>query len=263
MLPRQSTLAWSIVITIFHCLAIISTLFRVYHRARKGQLWYDDYIAIIPLVFDCIYVVTFWVSLDTRTYVTYWHITKFILSFFFMFILNFTVIWCVSDISLRYIILKSLVPIRFSRISLTLSLARIFPPGHLARRISLSLTGLYFLFYCLSVSLTTVLCQGGGLPWDQIDPDNCLKGPDQIPGAGIVNFTTDLIADILLFVAPSFMLRKIKMPKNQRRLIVAAFSASILTLFSAVIVCIFWYGRMDLGPDVVVLRLMIAQIEWL
>jgi len=51
------------------------------------------------------------------------------------------------------------------------------------------------------------------------------------------------------------------MPKNQRRLIIAAFSASILTLLSAIIVCIFWYGRMDLGPDVVILRLMIPHIE--
>ena len=130
------------------------------------------------------------------------------------------------------------------------------------------------------MSLTVVLCQGDGLRWYQIEAQNCLRGSKQIPEAGIVSFSSgshlfkphdiliviqfflaDLIADILLFLAPSFMLRKIKLPKDQRRLILAAFSASILTLLSAIVFCIFWYGRLDLGPDHFLLRTMVGHLE--
>lgn len=82
MLPEQSKLAWSselhlisqgprtidyvftVVITVLHVVAISSTVFRLCHRIRNRQLWWDDYVTIIPLMLDCVYVGVIWMSLS-------------------------------------------------------------------------------------------------------------------------------------------------------------------------------------------------------
>lgn len=77
----------------------------------------------------------------------------------------------------------------------------------------------------------------------------------------MVSFLVDFVADLLLFISPTLMLRKVRLPSSELRLILAALSASILTLLSTIIFAIFWYSQLDLGPDVVLLRIAIAQIE--
>lgn len=196
-----------VVISILHVVAILSTLFRICHRAYKRQLWYDDYIAIIPLAFDCVYFTIFWRALTSKgehnpsfwmynrddnhsqsilflDYLRYRNNNHFFTSFMFGVIINMIVLWLVRERSFDADII--LIIHRFSRISLALSLARIFPRGHVARRLSLCISGLCFLFFSITIALTIGLCQGGGRPWYRIDPHYCKKGPKRIPVNGIV-----------------------------------------------------------------------------
>lgn len=75
---------------------------------------------------------------------------------------------------------------RFARISMALSLARIFPPGHLARKLSIFLSGGFVSLFFVVTGLVIGLCQGRGLPWHTIDPNNCKTGSLHIPIPGLV-----------------------------------------------------------------------------
>ncbi|RDB23785.1 hypothetical protein Hypma_008905 [Hypsizygus marmoreus] len=55
---------WRAVATPLHIVAIGSTAFRICHRHRKRQLWWDDYWAAISLCFDAIYMITPWLRDD-------------------------------------------------------------------------------------------------------------------------------------------------------------------------------------------------------
>ncbi|KAF8963012.1 hypothetical protein BDZ97DRAFT_1065676 [Flammula alnicola] len=240
VLSTQLSVRWAVIITVFHVVAISSTVFRVFHRCRRRQMWFDDYLVIVPLVVDCAYLSTFWISFGYK-YGLAQTSDDAMLAYFVATVAHFTILW-------------------FSRISLALSLARIFSTQHLARRISLSLAGVFFSMYCLIICLTTALCQGQGHPWYRINEADCFKGPQHIAIAGVISVTADFVADILLVVCPFLMLRKLRLPRNQRRLIVAAFSASVLTLIPVSIFCAFWYGRLDLGSHATLLKLVAGHV---
>ena len=57
------------------------------------------------------------------------------------------------------------------------------------------------------------------------------------------------------------MLWRVKFPPKERILILALLSSSVLTLLSTTVYCIFWFIRVDLGPDTILLWSMTSQIE--
>lgn len=59
----------------------------------------------------------------------------------------------------------------------------------------------------------------------------------------------DFLADVALVICPLVLLWKVHLPEIERRMVLAAFSASILTAFTEIVYCVFWYGGLDLGPD--------------
>lgn len=71
----------------------------------------------------------------------------------------------------------------------------------------------------------------------------------------------DFVADLILFMAPSLMLWNVKLPNNERGLILVTFSASILTILSTVVFAVFWYSQLNLGPNALLLRVATAQVE--
>ncbi|KAF8157967.1 hypothetical protein B0H34DRAFT_797398 [Crassisporium funariophilum] len=215
------------------------TVFRISHRFRKGQMWFDDWIVVLPFAFDATYLANSWLSFYSPPSVVRYKVMP---SFFFAIFLHFSVIW-------------------FSRISLSLSLARIFPPGHRARLLSFFLSALFLVFYLLTVILTTALCQGGGLPWYNINGRNCLTDSKGVAYSGIVSITADFLADSLLVLCPCMMLWRIRLPTNQRRLVLALFSASILTLMSVSLFCALWYGKIYMGVNEDVLRTTTSHLE--
>jgi hypothetical protein len=52
--------------TAFHTLAIVTTIFRLYHRRKLGRLWVDDWWALVSLIFDIVHLATVWIRNDDR-----------------------------------------------------------------------------------------------------------------------------------------------------------------------------------------------------
>lgn len=55
--------------------------------------------------------------------------------------------------------------------------------------------------------------------------------------------TVDFAADLILIICPFMWLWRVKLAPNLRRLVLAAFSASILTMMAATFYCVVWYGN--------------------
>ncbi|KAF8879482.1 hypothetical protein BD779DRAFT_1446895 [Infundibulicybe gibba] len=43
--------------SVFHVLAISSTAFRLSQRYASQRMWYDDYVALVAVIMDCIFFV--------------------------------------------------------------------------------------------------------------------------------------------------------------------------------------------------------------
>lgn len=52
--------------TIFHMLALFSTLFRIVYRLRTSRMWWDDYMVVLPLVMDAIYFASLWTLIKSQ-----------------------------------------------------------------------------------------------------------------------------------------------------------------------------------------------------
>ncbi|PPQ71109.1 hypothetical protein CVT26_011588 [Gymnopilus dilepis] len=146
-----------VVIIVTHAIAVLSTICRLGHRFRKRGLWWDDYVLVVPLMFDIMY----WVvscahfpspdpmamsSTDTP-FNSYWLVTL-------PGIMVFTGCWTVF----------------------ALTIARLFPAKHPARRWSFVLV-IYFALSnlaCIAVTIGTCQVKSGLL--DQGELQGCIKG---------------------------------------------------------------------------------------
>ncbi|KAF8966773.1 hypothetical protein BDZ97DRAFT_1917290 [Flammula alnicola] len=243
ILPRQNYLAWKISVTLLHFVSITFTLVRVGYRWRTRRLWWDDRIVMIPMVADCIYIVTMWFKLrkDKISWVPSDDHT-FLYSEWLSSFLCFTIQWG-------------------SRICLALSVARIFLPGHPFRIWSFCFIGILILCYLTSTFILTFGCKGW--PWWQLDYTRCTTPPHSSNvGALVGTLILDVIADAVLVVGPVIMLWKVKLPPNQRILILVLFSSSILTILGSVIYTILWYTvARRLGPDSPLIFTMTGYIQ--
>jgi hypothetical protein len=79
-LPTQNLLAWEgalfhflqiqhlltlsahrkVSVTLFHLLAVGSTLLRLVHRWKTKRMWWDDYITVIPFTVDIVHIILMW-----------------------------------------------------------------------------------------------------------------------------------------------------------------------------------------------------------
>ncbi|KIJ96699.1 hypothetical protein K443DRAFT_633963 [Laccaria amethystina LaAM-08-1] len=232
-LPAQSVLAWKITLTIFQAIAISSTLYRLLRRYRIQRLWWDDYVVVIPLVMDIVYTVTFCLefrdsdpSLE-KVLESYW-----LQLFFFL-----TIVWS-------------------TRIVLALSLGRIFPPTHRARKNSIVLAGIFLLAYVLAVVSPLFTCGGGEKSWS----NPCMTSNGIILRGAFMS-GADLTADTILVLFPLAVLWKIRLPRRERVLVLAVFSSSILTLLSALTLTIMAFSGIDLGPQTNLFMTGLGHVE--
>jgi len=196
-------------------------------------------------------------------------------SFWFSVFLLQVVLWC----ALFHYMLWFLNPrfIRFSRISLLLSVARIFPSGNPVKRNCYLFSLLFLLLGITCMVANTLLCRGNQtLPFYRMRP-RCVVTPDgQYPNgiitvscesqirflqSTLIHHLVDVFAESILVVYPLYVLWKAKLSKGPRCLILAAFCASVLTLISAVIYLIFSSVGINLGPSSPLLNTAASQIE--
>ncbi|PPQ83595.1 hypothetical protein CVT25_006345 [Psilocybe cyanescens] len=241
-LPHQNQLAWKISITLVHFVSLSMTMVRIRHRWRTCRIWWDDYIVVIPWAFDCVSTILLWTKYRNRD--ISWYIPDpegFVYSKWFDAFVYFTVIW-------------------LSRISLTLSVARIFLPGHRYRIYAFVFISILFLMYLTSILITTFSCPGS--PWWNLDYTTCVSASKKADTSIIVGVTIDFAADAVLVAAPLCMFWKVKFTKpSDRILILALFASSIITMLAAGAYCAIWYGAARIGSDSKLLFIMMSHLQ--
>ena len=63
--PADSSVV-SVIVTLIHVLAIWVTCLRLYHRYKISRLWWDDCVAAVAGIVDCVAVIDVWVG-DARS----------------------------------------------------------------------------------------------------------------------------------------------------------------------------------------------------
>ncbi|KAF9008394.1 hypothetical protein BDQ17DRAFT_146494 [Cyathus striatus] len=233
MIPEQNYVAWKVSLTILHLIAICTSVIRVWQRKHTNGMWWDDHLALIPAVMTVIQIVIIWLFFDPNlTNVKMQIALYWLLSFSW-----FTLIW-------------------MCRISLALSIARIFPAWATPRRYSLGLAVCFGIAYFGILSWQATLhCVDDGAP-------NPLRSCS-VDRQNFIMFSviSDVLADIFLIASPFYMLWRIRLPKSQRRLVLTLFSASALTLASAIVFIICNYSPWVNGPGSRIVTSMAAQLE--
>ncbi|KAF8157057.1 hypothetical protein B0H34DRAFT_657558, partial [Crassisporium funariophilum] len=215
---------------LLHVVAVGFTLVRLRHHWQTGRMWCDDYLVLVPLITDCLYIIIIW--LRFRDGSTCRCTLGFVYSTWFITLMFYTVIWT-------------------SRMCVALSIARIFPIAHQYRKFALGLVVMFALIYIGSLLLVTLTCRSSSTsaPWYNIQINDCYKTHT---GHRVGTFVMEFASDILLIISPLFMLWGIKLPPSQRRLVLALFSTSIITLFSAIPYAVTWYFGVHLGPGYII-----------
>lgn len=90
---------------------------------------------------------------------------------------------------------------------------------------------------------------------------SCFKQPGGRIVAWLCAVVLDLSADILLVVTPLVMLWKIKLPQKERRLILALFASSLVSLLSSIIFTVTWFFTVDQGAGSLILASMFALLQ--
>ncbi|KAF8806684.1 hypothetical protein BYT27DRAFT_6636398 [Phlegmacium glaucopus] len=236
-LPSQNLLAWKISVTLLQFLAIGTTIFRLVRRWRSQRMWWDDYVVCIPVALDCLYVTVLWIKFQHKVVKP----NATLDSFWFNAFLYYSVLWPV-------------------RVSLALTLARIFPPRHRARQYSIGFAISFVIAYIGSLAFIMVTCRSA-TAWYRIRLEYCLKTKNGMYPGNVSILILDALSDILLISLPLYVLWHIKLPISQRRLILSLFSSSVLSLFGTLAVLVVWYGGMSPGPDYGIITTMVAYME--
>jgi len=234
-----NTLAWKSCITILQAISIGSTIIRLGHRWCTKRMWWDDWIAIIPLLGNCLYVVIMWLDLgggvDSGSF-------SLLFSPWFGTFMFYTIVWV-------------------SRVSLALSIARIFPSRHNCRRFALGLTAFFLMIYIANILMSTFDCYKLSSSWYNMPFQDCIQNRKGALVGVYATVVLDLLADLLLVISPLTMLWKVKLPKQQRRLILVLFSSSMIPLLASVAYCIIWGLSAKIGPDSFLISRILSQLQ--
>ncbi|KAH6914739.1 hypothetical protein BKA70DRAFT_1396146 [Coprinopsis sp. MPI-PUGE-AT-0042] len=225
-------------LTALHVVAISATVLRIRIRWRGAKLWWDDHLAAGTALVDVIFALTFWLAYGTHA----------------------GSIMPLSATRTGWLNLACYFSIYWvSRVSLALSIARVFPPGTVARKTLLAMAAIFAscgIFNCLiagSLCLWSPSIYPPGTDLFLEEYKNCQPGNLRHKITGGVMAAVDFPSDILGIILPLKFLWRVSLPTNERRLVHGAISASIVTTLSGVVSCVFWFVVTDGGKDVQIL----------
>jgi len=225
MLPDVSLATLKGVVTPLHVLAVGCTVFRVWHRYHKRQLWWDDYWAALALLFDLAYAWTPFLRFDTDDLGLHLSKSAEIGSFWLSAMMSPLVTWS-------------------ARISIGMSIARIMPPQTRTRYLLYAMNGMFGLM-CVGQMLQKIVKCTRDTSWHNNDDVRCHLGN----AAGVLSLCTDLTADTCLVAVPLRTLWRVRLPKPQRRLILLTFASSVLSSLIGIIYCVFVVLKINEEPQ--------------
>ncbi|KZP14681.1 hypothetical protein FIBSPDRAFT_751463, partial [Athelia psychrophila] len=203
-----------VVSTVFPCLAISITAFRLVIQYRRSQLWWEDLWAAVAMA--CIIGV---VS-------AYWWFS-IIVAKPHPDISSFVVAWWLSTSTFTCALWAA-------RMSLTFSIIRISHPASRLRMVANLTAGLFACCFTSQIIQKVYICKDVK-SW----MNNTAHGCDIGNGVGIAEICMDAVSDFLLMAMASRLLRDARQLKSQRKLIRGLFSASILTTVFSVVHIVF------------------------
>ncbi|KZP12827.1 hypothetical protein FIBSPDRAFT_961137 [Athelia psychrophila] len=207
-------LSAQVVSTVFPCLAISITAFRLVIQYRRSQLWWEDLWAAVAMA--CIIGV---VS-------AYWWFS-IIVAKPHPDISSFVVAWWLSTSTFTCALWAA-------RMSLTFSIIRISHPASRLRIVANLTAGLFACCFTSQIIQKVYICKDVK-SW----MNNTAHGCDIGNGVGIAEICMDAVSDFLLMAIASRLLRDARQLKSQRKLIRGLFSASILTTVFSVVHIVF------------------------
>ncbi|KDR80814.1 hypothetical protein GALMADRAFT_222412 [Galerina marginata CBS 339.88] len=237
VLSFELTLALNVLVTVLQVMAIGLTLFRLYYRRSIQRLWWDDYTAGFAILIDFGYMPLMWfpyappgsrLHSNAAVEVSYWLSN----------ILFFIGIWS-------------------ARISIALAIARVFPPGDVTRKFTI---GLALFFAALTTTITvqfSVVCGRQAAIKNLSSSSSCFWNL----ALRVVITTANFIADSCLVATPLFKLWHVRLPRKQRRLILAGFAASALTTTATIGCSIVQFGPAKWDPARQYLRVLFRYFE--
>ncbi|KAF8883693.1 hypothetical protein BD779DRAFT_1381403, partial [Infundibulicybe gibba] len=208
--------------SVLHMLAIASTVFRLSQRYSSQKLWHDDYIALFAVIADCVFFVMLHVWVQGEPNGTTFGKETTITSYWIGSICSFLVSWS-------------------ARASLALTIARIFPPGRTIRRFAMGMAWSFGLLGIVILLGMAISC-GCDTSWHDSPEVQC-----DFPKALCTVAFSSLISDTLLVFTPLRMFWRIELPDEQRRLILAGFSASAWASIAVGVCFVFMFGPDSAG----------------
>ncbi|TFK71214.1 hypothetical protein BDN72DRAFT_475267 [Pluteus cervinus] len=199
-----------IILIVLHCIAMLSTIFRLLHRFRIRQLWWDDLWAGIAMIAAAFLIPLLQISPvygpgNTNLSLAIKKFSRWSTLFIFT-----TVLWA-SRVSIGIMILRMLPPSGMRRIAQ----GALF--GFAAMVLALVIQQV---FICGKVSKPVISCP--------------------IPrSTGILQLCTNIIADTWLLGAPIYLLVHMKLPSGHKRLLACILATSILTTAVGITHCVF------------------------
>ncbi|ETW81332.1 hypothetical protein HETIRDRAFT_246383, partial [Heterobasidion irregulare TC 32-1] len=205
------------VVTTFHALAIISTVFRLIYRTRVRRLGLDDLFAGFSLCFLFVCLVCIWVRTDTPGPLNQPHRARLIA----YWLLTFDFTCCLWSV----------------RLSIIFSIMRVMPPMMNIRRVTQWFSVLFVLMWMALIVQKAVHCTLD-ISWQKQAEPQCHLGR----AIGITELSADFVSDVVLVVLPLRLMWNLQLPTRQRRLLIALFSASMIITLISIVHAVFVIG---------------------
>jgi len=128
-----------------------------------------------------------------------------------------------------------------SRVTLCLGLGRLFPSHHQCHRFSKTLTMVLSGTF-VALTLFYVLSCPGSKFGAEIKVERCLHLTLDFRLGPFLFVLADLICNVVLIASPLYLVKHLKLPSDERTLMICLFSGMIVMFTYSLIVTVFWYG---------------------
>ncbi|KAF9565846.1 hypothetical protein CPC08DRAFT_815094 [Agrocybe pediades] len=217
-------LSLDILFTLVQLFGICLTVSRLKSRRATLRIWWDDYAAAVAAFFDLAYVPLMWISYAGPGSVV--NSPKSLLGRYILGLqLGFISIWA-------------------ARISISLTIARIFAPGDLTRTFAIAMAYLCVFFFLILSILYTADCYSRMHLTEDLTTAYCIRTLSKRLTISIAT----LITDTCLLATPLYSLWRLRLPYKQRRLVIAGLIAASLTALVTVSCTVLMYGPLSWNP---------------
>jgi hypothetical protein len=215
-------------VTVVHTCTVVLTSWRLWYKIIQKCWWWEDVWAAIALAAIIISEVSVWIFSGTPMDSRPWD-GPIIASWLLM--INFTIGLWSSRLSMICLIVRLSSPTKIRTVACWAAVA----------------------FGAIAIALLVYKCWfcARHHDWDEIAPLSCSLAPS----VGITQVIADFLSDMTLVVLPAQMLHRVKLPRNQRILILSVFSGSLITTLLSIVHAVFF---IQADP---ILKILTGQLE--